>query len=150
MGENQMNQILTQEMIRRLSNTREDLPEEDSKVIIDRYSQKLINSGHGDDQIRSIVVAVNRCREEERRLRRTAKDSKEARMRTKLLGRTTGFKKRKGGQKKDLYGKNGAKKGMKQKSKDTGTTSTPKTVIFLWSRLREGSWQKGSGSFLRN
>ena len=38
-------------MIRRLNNTREDLPMEDFKVIIDKYSQKLINSGHGEDQV---------------------------------------------------------------------------------------------------
>ena len=154
MGENQMRQILTQEMVRRLNNTREDLPKEDFKTIIDKYTQKLINSGHGEDQVRSIVIAgikgweskVTRCREEGRRVRRTAKVSKESRIKTKLIGKTTWFKKRKGGAEKDWYGKKGARRGGDKKSRETDTTTTaPKTVIFveqtpggeLAKRLRE-------------
>ena len=57
-----------------LNNTREDLPVEDFKVIVNNYSQKLINSGHGEDQVRSIVVAgikgwegkVTSCKDEGR------------------------------------------------------------------------------------
>ena len=117
-------------MIRRLNNTREDLPMEDFKVIIDKYSQKLINSDHGEDQVRSIVIAgikgweskVTRCREEGRRVRRTAKGSKESRIKTKLIGKTTWFKKRRGGAGKDWYGKKGARRGGDQKSRDTDNT----------------------------
>ena len=156
MGEDQKIQVLTQEVVRRLGNTTEDLSNEDYVTILDDFSQKLCNSGYGVDQIRRIMVAgikgwggrVNRCRQEGRRLRRTARESKELRMRTKLTGKTSWFKKR-GGQKRDWYG--GTKHHFRSKTDGKGgrsttiPTSVPKSVIFveqtpggeLAKRLRE-------------
>ena len=50
---------------------------------MDDFSQKLYNSGYGEEQIRRIIVAgirgwggkVARCKAEGRRVKRTAKDS---------------------------------------------------------------------------
>ena len=103
MGENQKIQILTQEVVRRLGNTTEGLPDVVYQDIIDGFCQKLYNSVYKEDQIRRIVVAgirgwggrITRCLAEGRRVRRTARDSQEQRMRTKLIGKTTWFKKRK-------------------------------------------------------
>ena len=83
LGENQKIQILTQEMIRRLGNTMEGLEDELYCRIVDDFSQKLYNSGNGEEQIRRIIVAGIRgwggkiacCKAEGRRIRRTAKDS---------------------------------------------------------------------------
>ena len=102
LGENQKVTILTQEVIRRLGNTTEGLDVGEYTTILDRFSQKLFNSGYSVDQIRRMVVAgikgwsgkVIRCKEEGRRLRRSAGD------RTKLVGKTTWFKRR-GGNRKD-------------------------------------------------
>ena len=76
------------------------MAKEEYTTILDMFSQKLINSGYVVEQVRRIIVAgikgwggkVNRCREEGRRLRRTAKNSMELRMRTKLVGKSSWFK----------------------------------------------------------
>ena len=104
MGENMKQQILTQEIIRRLGNTCEDLGREDYKEIIDGACQKMANSGYGGEQMRRIVIAgirgwgnkILRCKAEGRRLRRTAKESQGARTRMKLLGKSTWFRGDKG------------------------------------------------------
>ena len=57
MGENQRTQILVQEVIRRLGNTKEDMGAEVIKDILDRFSQKLVNSGHNEEQTRRIILA---------------------------------------------------------------------------------------------
>ena len=105
-------------------------------TIIDSFTQKLFNSGYKEEQIRRIVIAgikgwrtkFKRCETEGRRVRRTARESLEKRIRTKLLGRTTLFKKRSGAT-KHRSGGGGQKKG----STKTGstTTTTPKSVLFV-------------------
>ena len=140
MSENQKLQVLTQEVIRRLGNTYEGLVYEDYTKIIDDFSQKLFNSGYKMDQIRRIIIAgikgwggkVRRCQEEGRRLRRTARDSQEQRMRTKLIGKSSWFK-RKGGQKIDWYkmGEGQQKKRKNEKVRKVTTTTTPKSVLFV-------------------
>ena len=140
MGENQKLQVLTQEVIRRLGNTYEGLVNEDYTRIIDDFCQKLFNSGYKEDQIRRIIIAgikgwggkVRRCEEEGRRLRRTAKNSQEQRMRTKLIGKSSWFKK-KGGQKVDWYGMKDGQRGGRKKGKvrKINTTTTPKSVLFV-------------------
>ena len=72
---------------------------------------------------------IKRCEAEGRRVRRTARDSLDRRMRTKLIGKTTWFKKRGAGCTKDKQG------GGKQRNGSTNinstTTSTPKSVLFV-------------------
>ena len=149
LSENQKVTILAQEVIRRLGNTEDSLPKEDYVTILDRFSQKLYNSGYSEDQVRRIVLSgikgwggkVLRCKEEGRRLRRTAEDSLEIRMRTKLVGKSTWFKGR-GANSKKVGGTTG-----KRSKKEGGrtTTSTPRSVLFvdytpggeLAARLRE-------------
>ena len=139
MGENTRTQILAQEVIRRLGNTKEDMGNEIVEDILDKFSQKLINSGHNEEQTRRIIIAGikgwegrrKRCAAEGRRIRRTAKESKEARMRTKLVGKTTWF--RKGGKKTDWYGRNKGGHGNNNNRKRVGRTSTtpPRSVLFV-------------------
>ena len=73
-----------------------------------------------------------RCIAEGRRVRRTAKDSLEKRTRTKLLGKSMWFKKRKG-QKEDWYGKDGKKagRGLRTEMPKPKATTTPKSVLFV-------------------
>ena len=141
MGENMKQQILTQEIVRRLGNTCEDLGEEDYQKIVNDACQKMANSGYGVEQMRKIVVAgirgwgnkVLRCKAEGRRLRRTARDSQGARTRMKLLGRTTWFKSKGGSKKKDLYGSQGGVKKSKpsRREQPRDSTPTPRSVLFV-------------------
>ena len=140
LGENQKIQILTQEMIRRLGNTMEGLEDGLYCRIVDDFSQKLYNSGYGEEQIRRIIVAgirgwggkIARCKAEGRRVRRTAKDSLGRRTKTKLLGKSTWFKKQ-GGDKKDWYGAKVRGEGRKGKKDEeqTPTSTAPSSVLFL-------------------
>ena len=57
MGKNARNQILLQDMVRRLMNTSEGLPEEEYSRIADNYAEKLKNSGYSLEQIRRIILA---------------------------------------------------------------------------------------------
>ena len=92
MCENSKIQILSNDVVRRLSNCSEDLPREDLIVMIDKYAQKLVNGGFTVDQTRKILVAgikgyrtkVNRCKKEGRKIWRTSKESMGARLRTRL------------------------------------------------------------------
>ena len=120
-------------------------------TILDRFSQKLLNSGYSVDQIRRMVVAgikgwsdkVTRCKEEGRRLRKTAGDSLGLRMRTKLVGKTTWFKRR-GGAKKD--GCRGSIEYDRKKTDETRrsntTSSIPKSSLFV-DQTPGGSWHQG-------
>ena len=148
-GENQKVQILTQEVIRRMGNTMEEVSKEDYTTIMDNYCQKLYNSGYKEEQIRRIMIAgikgwrtkVNRCKAEGQKVRRSAKDSLGQRLRTKLIGKTTWFKKK--GQRAERTKKGGQRRGAKSSSDNT--TPTPRSVLFvdqtlggeLASRLRE-------------
>ena len=154
MGENAKHQILSQEMVRRILNTSEGAPEGVLEEITDKYAEKLHNSGYKLEHIRRIILSgikgyaskKERCEKEGRNLRRTAEESKGARMRTKLTGKSTWFKKRRGNQQEDQLGSskgdNGkrAKGALKKRSEEP-----PSTVLFveqtpngeLAARLRE-------------
>ena len=90
MGENPKNKILSQEIVRRLMNTLEEVEEEHIIEITDEYAKKLHNSGYRKEQIRKIILAGVKCygaklmrsKEQGKPLRRTAKESEEARAKT--------------------------------------------------------------------
>ena len=152
MGENQKIQILTQEMIRRMANTKEDTSKEDKVAILDSYCQKLFNSGYRVDQVRRIVVSgikgwrgkVNRCLAEGKKIRRTAKDSLAKRIRTKLLGKSSWFKKT-GNRNNREVGGTKSKGGRRSEEDQNVSLAPPRSVIFieqtengeLATRLRE-------------
>ena len=95
MDENSKMKILANDLTRRLLNTSESLGMDAKIKVVDHYSQKLINSGYGVEQVRRIVIngikgyerRVQESRMEGgRRLHRTAGESSAGRMRKKLLG----------------------------------------------------------------
>ena len=103
MGENIKSQILSQDLIRRLLNTSEDLSKEYREHVVDEYGKKILNSGYTREQaIRILVNGIkgyeNKRRrriKEGRRLRTTAKESRSERYRKKLLAKSTWFKRKK-------------------------------------------------------
>ena len=56
MEENTKVQILANDVVRRLSNTQEELGSRLGTVVLTEYGQKLLNSGYQLDQVRSILV----------------------------------------------------------------------------------------------
>ena len=103
MEEKSKMKTLSNDLIRRLLNTSERLGLEDRIKVVDKYSQKLLNSGFKIEQVRTIVVNGVKGYERKvkesrrpggRRLHRTSAESRGARIRKKLLVKTEWFKKR--------------------------------------------------------
>ena len=103
MEENSKMKTLSNDLIRRLLKTSERLGLEDRIKVVDKYSQKLLNSGCKLEQVRTIVVNGVKGYERKvkeskrpggRRLHRTSAESRGARIRKKLLDKTEWFKKR--------------------------------------------------------
>ena len=103
MAEDAKIQIVSNDLIRRLLNSSEELGRGAKVKVVDEYAQKLANSGYGREQIKRILCngikgyegKLRRCREEGRKLHRSSVDSQGARVRKKLLARSNWFKKRK-------------------------------------------------------
>ena len=54
--ENSKMKTLSNDLTRRLLNTSESLDDEVRVEVINKYSQKLINSGYGVEQVRRIII----------------------------------------------------------------------------------------------
>ena len=101
MGEDSKIRSLSNEVVRRMTNTSELLPDTTRWEIIDDYAQKLKNSGYGLQQTRRILVGglkgyEARLQESKtpggRKLHRTAGESNWSRARKKLLGKSEWFR----------------------------------------------------------
>ena len=103
MGEDAKVQILSNDMVRRLLNNSEAMGAGSKRRLVDDYAQKLRNSGYGTDQVRRIIYngirgyesKRRRCLENGWRLHRTSAMSQGARVKKKLLGKSSWFKKTK-------------------------------------------------------
>ena len=137
MNENSKQQVVSNDLIRRLLNTSQNMGATEFRKVVDQYGHKLLNSGYDLNQTRKILIAgikgyeekIIRCGQENRKLRRTAKESQGARTRRQLLSKTTWFKGN--GRRKDWY--KGGRKGAKlQGGLDTRNTDMePTTVLFI-------------------
>ena len=76
MNENTKIQVVSNDLVRRLLNSSEELGSKEKARIVDQYGQKLLDSGYSREQTIRILVAgikgfegkVERCRKEGRRL----------------------------------------------------------------------------------
>ena len=108
MEENSKIKIISNDLIRRLSNTKESLGEVERDKVVNGYGQKLLNSGYDITQTRSILIKgikgyegrKMRCSKEGRALRRTAQESRGMRNRKKLLAKVNWYRKP---AKEDMY-----------------------------------------------
>ena len=99
MAENPKVQSLSNDLVRRLLNTREGLPDRYRAEVLDNYGVKLLTSGYGYEQTRRIVLSgakgylakVKRRTQNGGKLQRTAKESSSWRWRKKLLGKSSWF-----------------------------------------------------------
>ena len=112
MEENVKMQILAQDLVRRLNNSSEELGKKEKARVVDTYAQKLLNSGYDVLQVRKILINGIKGFENRKlrytkngwKLKRTAKESKEGRIRKSLLSKSSWYKKKKA---KELYNKKG-------------------------------------------
>ena len=85
MGSLVKTQILANDLVRRLLNTKEDMPREEIEKVVDKYTEKLERSGHSRSKILEIAIAgirgyenkVRRRRKEGKPLFRTSQESLE-------------------------------------------------------------------------
>ena len=152
MEENSKIKILSNDLIRRLTNTMECLGHAERDLVVDGYGQKLLNSGYDIHQTRSILIKgikgyegrKLRCQKEGRKLRRTAQEGRGMRSRKKLLDKVNWYRKK---PKEDLYEKKHGKKRRQEdaRNKDEPERPQAKSVLFieqtnqgeLGKRLRE-------------
>ena len=150
MNEDNKVKVVSNDLIRRLLNTCEKMGKEEKTAVVEGYGQKLTNSGYSTDQVRQILVAglrgygskVVRRKQEGKPLRRTVKESLSARIKRKLLSKTTWYRK---GKKTDHYQDDEEGKGRGKKVNKKEKAVENKTVLFveyteggeLAGRLRE-------------
>ena len=109
-NENSMLQIVSNDLVRRLTYTMEQMGEQERNKVVDQYGQKLLNSGYSLEQTRHIWVngikgfegKKRRCQLEGRKLFRKTKESMGARWKKKLVARSSWYK---GAAKKNWYAK---------------------------------------------
>ena len=103
MDENSKNQILANDLVRRLGNTDVRQPRKVVAEVVDMFGKKLLTSGYSMDQTRRIVLSGIRgwerkksvARAERRTLFRTSAGSLSGRLKKKTIGRTTWYRKKK-------------------------------------------------------
>ena len=137
MGENPKIQCLSNDLVRRLLNTREDLPASYRAGVVDGYGVKLMTSGFSKDQTRKILMNgmkgynAKRIKRKARtggRIHLTAKESSQERNYKKLLGKSSWYKgRRKEDNEQPQY--KGMKKGM-ERSRRAAVLKT-RAVIFV-------------------
>ena len=96
--------ILSNDLVRRLLNTKEDIHQERKDQIIDEYSLKLLRSGYSVNVTRTILISglrsfnkkITAAKQSGQPLHRPAHTSLESRLRKKIFQKTSWFK----GQKK--------------------------------------------------
>ena len=102
MGEDAKIQTVSNDLRRRLLNNSEAMGAGSKKRVVDQYAQKLRNSGYEIEQVRRIIFNGIKGYENKRRrsnemgwkLHRTSLDSMGARVRKKLLAKSSWFKKK--------------------------------------------------------
>ena len=126
---------LSQELIRRMKNTSEDVPMKERIDIIDEYAKQLVTSGYSPNQARDIIQAglvgyetlVKKVEKKEAVLHRSASEGAGERKRKKLLGKGNWFVQKKGRKIVVKQGKQNLKKRSKEQEKEKDFT----TVLFV-------------------
>ena len=130
LGENCKVASLSQNMVRRMKNTSEELPDTERVSIINEYCAQLEASGYSVTQTRNIVKAgltgyqnlLEKCKKGEAVMHRSASEGFSARIKKKLLSPSNWFKPNKSKQ---------AAKNRKNKKKTNTTDPEVVTVLFV-------------------
>ena len=144
MEENIKIKIVSNDLIRRLGNSMEELGSIEATRVVDQYAQKLLNSGYSMEQTRSILVSgikgyegrKIKCMRLGRKVKRRAIESLEDRTKKMLLSKSSWYK---GRSKRDYYGSRQPRTGRVGSSRWTGRNTWSRSQSYLWSTLRMGS-----------
>ena len=143
MAENPKIQTLTQDLVRRLFTTKEDLHHSLKARIINEYTQKILNGGFSKEQTRRIVVAgikgyYAKLRRRRKggggtRIHQTAQESSSGRYKKKLTGKSSWFKTRRTqGEEDDAQGRHGAtRRTHGRKTQMTHGQVKTRSVLFV-------------------
>ena len=140
MSENPKIQCLSNDVVRRLLNTKEELPCKYREEVVEQYGNKLLSSGYSREQTKRILIngikgymskLKRRKSDGRKRVHYTAEESRDGRIRKKLIGRTSWYKQKKNNnQKKDgrmNYGRRGNSRALRNGSQDLPT----RAVLFM-------------------
>ena len=102
LNENSKNQILANDLIRRMGNTDERQGKYIMGMVVDQFAKKVLTSGYTIQQTKRIVINGIRgwekrkslAMKERNKLFRSGKESRPQRIKKKTVGRTTWFKKK--------------------------------------------------------
>ena len=138
MPENAKMQCLSNNLVRRMLNTKEDLPPSFKSEVIDMYARKLLTSDYDTPQTRRVLIAgikgyyakVRRSRQSGRRIHYTAEESRKTRTRKKLLGKTSWYKRRRGVNDKEAA-RRGVKPGVEGDRKSGKKDLKVRAVLFI-------------------
>ena len=126
MNENTKIQCLANDLVRRLLNTRAELPSMYREEVVNGYATKLLSSGYDREQVKRILlsgmrgyVAKKKRRQASgrRRIHDTAMESRGTRARKKLIGKTSWYRDRKK-EDRSKVGKRGTKEDWKRLHQD--------------------------------
>ena len=117
LGENVKIASLTQNLIRRMKNTSELLPDDERIQIVENYVTQLKASGYSEEQCKRIIEAglkgyetlLRKCLNGTAKMHRSAEEGAETRRVKKLLGKSNWFKERRK--------REGTRRSQKQKQK---------------------------------
>ena len=137
LGENVKVASMTQNLVRRMMNTSENVDFSERINVIDNFSNQVLSSGYSPEQTQKLVVAglvgyeniLKKSTEEMRDLHRSAAGSLESRIKKKLLGRQQWFRDKK----KDAgSGKNTFHPSRPKHKKNKDKDSPPETVCVMF------------------
>ena len=123
---------LNGEVVRRMQNTSEELPTEARVKVLDRFCQKMRNSGYRTQQMRTVLIGGLKCYEKRlaqskldreskgwRALHESAMASQGARTKKKLLAKSTWFKNKQKEEDTEKVG-NGGQQGQNRRDNGAG------------------------------
>ena len=139
MAENPKIQCLSNDLVRRLLNTKEELPSQYRADILNKYGVKLLTSGYEYDQVRRILMngakgylsKVERRKKDGGRLHRTAAKSSQARQRRKLLGKTSWYRDKRIKEDEKTKNQEGGRSSGSRGNQGANQTLKTRAVLFV-------------------
>ena len=140
MCENSKLQCLSNDLVRRLLNTRVELSPRFREGVIDQYGAKLMTSGFGREQAKKILVNgikgyVSKMRRRQaggrKRIHNTADESRGSRMKKKLVGKSSWYRPKQKNEDDVEVMKSRPKGGRRPKKPVKETSMRTRAVLFV-------------------
>ena len=144
LSENMKTASLSQEVIRRMLNMSEEIPQEERNEVLEKFISKMETSGYSQEKIKNIVISglkgyetkLKRARIEKRGIHRDGKSNLGARTRKKLMAKTTRYKKRKNQEKREA---SPSRKNVRSQASARIESEKPPTAVVFVPRAPNGA-----------